>query len=212
MSQGARPALQSRSRATRDKLLKALECLLRERSFAEVTVADIAREAGLAVGTVYRRFENKDAFIPVLFEIYKQRLDAFMGPAGGVVVDPEGGLKGVLRQLTEQSWKFLTSERGIARETHLYARLRPDLVGEEWDALLAASQDSYGSLIDAFAGEIKRPRQEAAEMLSYHFNTALTERALYPKDGVGSQMTVSDMDFVRAIADFAYGYLVTEAD
>ncbi len=185
---------------------------MRARPFAEITVADIAREAGLAVGTVYRRFENKDALIPVLFEIYKQRLDGFTGPSGGIAVDPQSGLKGVLRQLATQSWEFLTQERAIAREAHLYARLRPDLVGAEWDALLAASQASFGALIDAFPGEVRRPRDEVTEMLAYHFNTALTERALYPDDGVGSQMTVSELDFVRAIADFAYGYLVTEAD
>ena len=61
MSQGAKPASQARSRATRDRLVAALDGLLREKDFESITIADLAREAGLAVGTVYRRFENKAA-------------------------------------------------------------------------------------------------------------------------------------------------------
>ena len=63
---GAKPALQTRSQQTRDKLVAALERLLRDKAFENISVAEIAREAGVSVGAVYTRFENKDAFIPVL--------------------------------------------------------------------------------------------------------------------------------------------------
>lgn len=210
MSQGTKPALQSRSRATRDKLLKALEELLKDRTFEQISVADIARQAGLAVGTVYRRFENKEALIPVLFEIYRSRLEASFG--AGVALDPSQGLRTMLRDLAARSWAFLERERAIVRETFLYARLRPDLVGEEWDALLEANIEGWRTILDLFGDEVRREPDEAAQMLAYHFNTSLTERALFGEDGVAAGMTVTEVDFTRAIADFAYGYLVTEAD
>ena len=71
---GAKPALQTRSQQTRDKLVAALERLLRNKPFEQISVAEIAQEAGVSVGAVYTRFENKDAFIPVLFDLYKARL------------------------------------------------------------------------------------------------------------------------------------------
>ena len=75
-SQGVKPAEQLRARETRDKLVAALERLLKEKAFTEISVAEIANEAGVAVGTVYRRFENKDALIPVVFDLYRARVEA----------------------------------------------------------------------------------------------------------------------------------------
>lgn len=211
MSQGARPALQSRSRATRDKLVVSLERCLRKKTFENITVAEIAKEAGLAVGTVYRRFENKDAFIPVLFEIYRSRLDELHGEAGGIEVDPTDGLRGVLRQIAEKSWAFMQAQKHIIAAAHLYSRLRPDLIGDEWDDLLEAGAKGFEALVLAFPDEVRRDPAEAGQMMAYHFNTALAERGLYGAHGVAAMMTITDEEFVRAIADFAYGYLVTEA-
>lgn len=212
MSQGTRPAAQARSRQTRDKLLQALEALLRERDFEAITIADLAKQAGLAVGTVYRRFENKDAFIPAIFDLYRRRQEEFHGEAGGIAVDPAIGLRAILRQLARQAWQFLTDQRHIVAPAHLYSRLRPDLVGEEWDTLLDQSAAGFTTLVAAFPGEVKRDPAEAGQMLAYYFNTALAERALYRETGVAARMTVPDLDFVDAIADFAYGYLVTDPD
>ncbi len=210
MSQGAKPTAQARSRETRDKLLRALEDLLRDRDFEAITIADLAKQAGLAVGTVYRRFENKDAFIPAIFDLYRQRQAELYGEQGGIALDPEAGLRPVLLDLARQGWDFLTRERHIVAPAHLYSRLRPDLVGEEWDALLDQSAAGFAQLVRYFPDEVRRDPDEAGQMLSYYFNTALAERALYRETGVAARMTVTDLDFVRAIADFAYGYLVTD--
>ena len=69
----ARPAIQARSIKTQKKLMDALEGLLRKKDFDAISVPDLAAEAGVAVGTVYRRFENKEALIPLLFELWKAR-------------------------------------------------------------------------------------------------------------------------------------------
>lgn len=211
MSQGQRPALQTRSRETRDKLVAALETCLQSKRFDAISVADIAREAGLAVGTVYRRFENKDAFIPVLFELFRIRLNESYGDAGGLEIDPEQGLKPALHTITTTSWSFLIAQQHLARETLLYARLRPDLVGKEWDDLLAVGQASFVSLALAFPEEVKRDPNEAGEMLAYFFNTALNERAIFGQSGVAAQMTMEDTAFLEALTLFAYGYLTTPA-
>ncbi|MEO1136821.1 MAG: TetR/AcrR family transcriptional regulator, partial [Pseudomonadota bacterium] len=74
MSQGAKPAVQARSRETRDQLMKALEALLRQKEFDEIGVAEIAAAAGVSPASVYRRYDKKDGFIPALFEFYHERL------------------------------------------------------------------------------------------------------------------------------------------
>src|SRR2546422_8196646 len=59
---------QARSHATRERLLDALAVLLEERSYSEISVADIARAAGLTTGAVYARFGDKRGVAVALIE------------------------------------------------------------------------------------------------------------------------------------------------
>ncbi|HAQ36073.1 MAG: hypothetical protein CMF74_06885 [Maricaulis sp.] len=211
-SQGVKPAEQLRARETRDKLVAALERLLKEKAFTEISVAEIASEAGVAVGTVYRRFENKDALIPVVFDLYRARVEAqAASPEGRFEPDLEAGLRPALRELTRRAWRFLGQDGHLVRAAHLHARLRPDLVGDEWEAMIEASVTSYGLLVDAFDSEVKRgDRDAAARFVFYMLNTLLVEYGLYPQDGPGVGLgQMSGPDFTDSVADAIYGYLAT---
>lgn len=213
MSQGTRPAQQARSRQTRDRLVAALEALLREKDFEAITIADLAGRAGLSVGAVYRRFENKDAFIPVIFELYRVRLERHMTGEGRIEIDPADGLRAALHQIMTAAWSFLEQEGHLIRAAHLYARLRPDLAGDEWEALLAAALDSARQIVALFEAEIGvTDREEAAQMLAYLLNTLPIERGLYARDGVAALLTIPREAFIRAVADAIYGYLVSTPD
>jgi AcrR family transcriptional regulator len=54
----AQPAHQRRSQQTLERLLDATEAELREKGYADASVARIAGRAGCPVGTVYRRFRD----------------------------------------------------------------------------------------------------------------------------------------------------------
>ncbi|MEE2565498.1 TetR/AcrR family transcriptional regulator [Hyphobacterium marinum] len=207
--QGVKPAAQDRAKKTRDKLLAAFEALLKEKSFEAMSVADIAGRAGLSVGAVYRRFENKDAFIPAIFDLYRERVEALAAsPEGQYVPDLDAGLRVALRGMTAIAWSFLKRDGHLVRAAHLYARLRPDLVGDEWEAMIEAGVASYRQLVDAFADEIARPDpDEAARVLFYLLNTSMIEYGLYREDGPGAALSISDAGFTDAMADAMYGYL-----
>ncbi len=64
---GVRPALQERSRRTRDAILKAVEGALDKGALDVATVHDLAAAAGVSIGAFYGRFENKDAAIAALY-------------------------------------------------------------------------------------------------------------------------------------------------
>lgn len=211
MADGVKPAIQKRSRETRDKLVRALEVELRTRPFDQISVADIAKRAGLSVGSVYRRFENKDAFIPVIFEIYQSRLVEFnTNPKTQVQIDPEKGLREALHTVSRSGWKFLVPEAHIIRSAHLYARLRPDLIGDEWDALLESSVQGYFQALEAFSAEILRPvTRETAELVAYFFNSIFVEKGLYPDDGPGAVVSMDGERFSIEMAEIIYSYLVT---
>ncbi|MFN3835980.1 MAG: TetR/AcrR family transcriptional regulator [Glycocaulis sp.] len=207
--QGIRPARQTRSRATRDRMVAALETLLRSRRLEAITVAEIAQEAGVSVGSVYRRFENREAFIPVAFDLYRARLETFFSqPENRYTPDPAEGLRTTLRELAALGWRFLAAETHLVRTAHIQARLRPDLVGDDWQALLDRALGNSRTLITLFASEIRvKDHDAAARMVTYLMNTALIERALYPDDGVARLVRSSDEEFCNAMADAVFGYL-----
>jgi AcrR family transcriptional regulator len=55
--------VQERSQRTEAALARAVAELTKEKPFEEVTVAEVAERAGVAVGTVYRRFRDKRALL-----------------------------------------------------------------------------------------------------------------------------------------------------
>jgi AcrR family transcriptional regulator len=63
-----RPARQPRSRATRDRLVRAGLELFAARDFAAVSVAEIAARARVSVGGFYARFRSKDALLDAVTE------------------------------------------------------------------------------------------------------------------------------------------------
>jgi AcrR family transcriptional regulator len=67
----ARPApSQDRSRMTAERFLAAAFKLLETRTFDELSIAELAREAGRSVGAFYQRFGSKDDFLAVLLVSY----------------------------------------------------------------------------------------------------------------------------------------------
>lgn len=64
---GVKPAMQARSRATRQRILKILEKSVQDHSIDALTVADIARKAKSSVGAFYGRFADKAAALDALY-------------------------------------------------------------------------------------------------------------------------------------------------
>lgn len=72
----ALPTHQKRSRAKRDRLLKAGEKVFAVQGFADAHVSEIARRAGCSIGSFYRRFKDKEALFLALQEDMHDRAHA----------------------------------------------------------------------------------------------------------------------------------------
>ncbi|MEE2526860.1 helix-turn-helix domain-containing protein [Hyphobacterium sp. HN65] len=68
----ARPK-QRRSAKTLEKMIAAVEQLLQERDFREVTMADIAKSAGVTAALLYTRFRNKDELEVYVTSLFLER-------------------------------------------------------------------------------------------------------------------------------------------
>jgi AcrR family transcriptional regulator len=81
---GDRPLRRDAER-NRQRILAAAAELLSERGL-DVTLDDVARAAGVGVGTVYRRFPDKEALIE---ELFRDRVDALVELAEEALTQPD---------------------------------------------------------------------------------------------------------------------------
>ena len=121
---GDRPRpLRRDAERNRQRILRAASEVFTARG-VEATLDDVAHHAGVGVGTVYRRFPDKEALIEALFE---KRLDTMVGLAeeGSANPDPWAGLVFFL----EQAGGLLAGDRGL-RQILMFASYGRDRVGE----------------------------------------------------------------------------------
>jgi AcrR family transcriptional regulator len=116
---GAEGPLQKRllrrdAERNRQRILAAAAEVFTERGF-EATLDDVARQAGVGVGTVYRRFPDKASLADALFE---ERIDALVELAERAQQEPDAWTG--LVTFLEQSAKMLAGDRGL-RQILLYA-------------------------------------------------------------------------------------------
>jgi len=118
----------------RARLLAAAKEVFAARGL-DATMDEVARRAGVGVGTAYRRFRNRDDLIAALFE---ERLDEFMGLLDDALADtdPWRGLSSFLErwmemQAADRGFKelLLQSAQGRERIRRFRAHIRP-LVAE----------------------------------------------------------------------------------
>lgn len=93
-------------RARREEILAAAVRVFAARGFAATRVEDVAREAGVAKGSVYLYFDSREALLGAAFTSFAQRSEAVLEAAlggGGDALSRLGRLVGdVLEMLAEQ--------------------------------------------------------------------------------------------------------------
>ena len=163
---------QARSRESHRKILEATLALLEDRHFEAMTIADIAEVAGVAVGNFYKRFKNKEALLPHLYEEYNRRFGEFAeGVQSGKADDP-------WRHLVKETAAFFIANKGLIRALHLHSRLNEKLVPK-------GSSTARESLYQALEVLITTPgldaasRKRRAGMAALTMVSVITEAVLY---------------------------------
>lgn len=130
MTTAPEPPLRRDAERNRLRILDAARALFAESGLA-VTLDEVARQAGVGVGTVYRRFAGKERLIEALFE---ERLDrvgaiareahAHADPWAGIVFFLEG-LLGLMAEDRGLKELLLGTEHGRARVNCTRSEIMP---------------------------------------------------------------------------------------
>lgn len=107
----------------RQRILRAAAEIFTEQGL-QATLDDVARRAGVGVGTVYRRFPDKETLADALFT---ERLDALVALAEDALADPDEW--GSLVSFLERAGTLLAADRGL-RQLFMFATYGLDRVGE----------------------------------------------------------------------------------
>jgi AcrR family transcriptional regulator len=115
----------------RQRILEAAAEVFTERGF-EATLDDVAREAGVGVGTVYRRFPDKAALADALF---KERIDTLVAMAEHAQDQPDAWAG--LVTFIEGAAGMLSGDRGL-RQLLMFAAQGHDRVNYARDRMRPA--------------------------------------------------------------------------
>jgi len=125
-------AVQPRALATQNALLAAGRRLLQDRTLAETSIADIAAESGMSVGSFYGRFRDKTSYFAVLQERTNEEWlaegrAALVRARDIAATSSAADLAGcMLREVCSTYVAIFRRERGFIRAALKHASAHPD--------------------------------------------------------------------------------------
>lgn len=170
---------QERSRRTLEAVLTATEALLAERLFEDLSMADIAKRAGVAVGTIYTRFRAKEDLLPVLFERHHAGVAATVGALLGDL-ERRPSLKGRVERVVAFAVDYHVEHRGLLRALTHYVRAHPEDVPAQ---AFTSRADEYRAVAEIVVGTGEEVRRRdavgAAEFALSVVNSVCREQVLF---------------------------------
>lgn len=171
--QWLRPPLQRRSDASLQRILDAAEALMEERSFSDITVAEIAKKARSSVGVFYSRFPDKLALLHHLDERF--------------ACDVEEALE---RRFTREHWEgrsfadasddviaFLfrlhAMKRGMLKSVILQVRTHPNQRFQQTGKRLTRALDRLADFLMNWRTALRHPQPERTVRLALMMTISL---------------------------------------
>jgi AcrR family transcriptional regulator len=191
--------------ARRDQIMAAAKKVFARRGFHATTIADIAKEAGLAYGSIYWYFDSKDELFHALMAVEEQALRARV--AAAVTASAHAGLDASFRPAVQATFEFFEADKATVKllfrdayalgdrfEKHLggiYERFIDDIetvivVARERGEVVAAPPRMVAYTLAALIGQLAHRRLStddgvtAAEVADFVVSLALD--GLRPRD------------------------------
>ncbi len=208
------PPRQSRAIRTREKLLAALEHLLKSQSFEDIAVTDIAAAAGVSVGSVYSHFADKDAFLAALLELWRSRIAERLRMVQQSDLEAEyrscGSLYKALLVVVAHGHEQVSADAHIIRATEDYLRSCNAEEWRPWDELRREAYETIALLVDIYTDEVvHKDKEKAKKMLNYFLSISLAERCVNGEHGAYGAMALADAAFCDEVVQMTYAYLTT---
>jgi AcrR family transcriptional regulator len=210
-SEPPRAARQARSRRTAERIVAAALARLERQTFEQMTVADIAREAGISVGGFYARFASKEA---LLEHLNVELFGAILAEAGERLSDAHlarTGARGVVEAYVAMAVEGFRRHRRVLQQVALRSRSSGD---EGFRARVQATNralhDRLRQLLRERAHEIHHPDPaRAVDVALTAVSGAMREVVLFDEVREGFA-PLDDASLVAELVDLFCAYLRIE--
>ncbi|HEX2204099.1 MAG TPA: TetR/AcrR family transcriptional regulator [Longimicrobium sp.] len=182
-----RAARQARSRETEQRILRALRELLDEKSFDQLSIADVAGRAGVSVGGFYARFASKhDALLHLSYAGYVADAVAMADRD----LDPARWAGAGIAPIAEAYFRLMVraghDHHALLRE--LVQRHRADPAAmrgvEAWERFQERVHGPFRRLLAERIGAVRHPDPALALRVGFSLtSSALREALLFPHMG-----------------------------
>lgn len=201
---------QTRSQNTQERVLGALEEMLSERFFEQITIRDLAARTGVASGTIYRRFKDKEALLPVLYERFDHMKSEWAeGFWDDFDLDTELRVRPRIRHLVGKHLAFYKAHAPILRTVYLYMRLHGELSIENIDE---KRKSLYVHMLEpvlaALASEERvEPSADQVRLFLLLLLSSVNERMLFGDLKPARTLQMDDEAFVTELTAVLQAYL-----
>lgn len=111
-----------KGRESQDRIVRATLALIENTPFDQLTIAEIMNEAGMAVGTFYRRFKTKESVLPFIFKAYD---DLFEEWALSFAQEQANTCDEAIELIVHKTAQLFQNNDGLIRTVHLFNRFHP---------------------------------------------------------------------------------------
>ncbi len=199
---------QRRGRATQRRILEATEGLMAGKPFHRLSVAEIARAAGISVGNFYNRFADKQALLLELYRVYEVERTERIFEELRAERWQAASLNESVEALVDVVVDFFSDRRHLIRSYVLYFRTHPEKASEQAHERLRELATAFVERLQGAASREERELSTRRARLVYQFVLALArEMVLFADDPSKRALETSRAQLKREIADAARGYL-----
>lgn len=196
--------LQERSQRTVEQILTALEDLLRDRPFDDISIAEIIAKAGVSAGSFYARFPTKNALLPVAYARYSAATAAALDERFSAIAFRQLPLRRRIETLLAMIVDSFSVKKWLMRAMTLFARQRPgDVSGDA--AKRSARTLELGA--HALSPSVDAKHAAKATFAAFVMTTVVREYALFAEAPLTREMALPRKTFERELSDMIEAYL-----
>ncbi len=202
------PPQQARSRETQEALLAAAEHVFAEVGIAQATVTEICERAGVAVGTFYGRFPDKDALLLLWYERFFKRGRVTFDRAFSDVMWEGRPAGEVIRGWVQSRVLHYRKNRKLLKALLLHVRGRP---AAEFNPFASQLQlpalQRITALLNDRRDQWHHPDTDNAVRMAVVIMESSVQSVILFNDARGDASQVSDDELVAHLTDAMCAYL-----
>ena len=193
---------QSRSIDMKEKILETARKLFCEKGFYQTTTNEIAKTAGVSIGSLYSYFKDKDTIFLEILERHHQRFTTLHEELLNRPELYQADKKAWLRNLIESLITLHETSKGLYKVMNVLYYANPK-VAAIMDEQMEDSRQSTMRFFQLWQDDIKLEDREAAAIIAFEFISAIVDQIVFGKNMIDKERIIQTG--VEALSRFLIG-------